>query len=145
MQLIEIPVSSKNYLFQQFSCKEQSIRFQYTSQAIQNIELILTTDMTSWIKLQDDRLFGFKEDICGPIFGGQFNAFKDYIITIGLKAQEITMLSIMWEKEPLEQFIQKKKVLNALSDPQNYRLYSVMQQFTPKTQWGMTTTYFNEA
>lgn len=145
MKLVEVPIDLQNHFFPNLPCKKQVLQFFFTDQMIKDIQLVLTGTMHAWIQVQDERWFSYRKDICGPIFGGQFHAFKDYNITVGLKSQEITMLSILWEKEELEKFLEKKDVQNILNNPNCYRLYSVMQQFTPKTQWGMTTTYFNEA
>ena len=112
---------------------------------IQEVRLVLTGNIQTWLQVQNERWFAYRKDICGPVFGGEFHALKDYIITVGLNNQESTMLSIFWSGEELEDFINKKEVQKLLTDPNCYRLYSVMQNFTPKTQWGMTTTYFNEA
>ena len=145
MQLVEIPLSLENHFFPNLPCQKQVLQFYFTDHMIQDVQLVLTGNIQTWIQIQDEKWFAFRKDICGPIFGGEFHAFRDYLITVGLNAQDITMLSILWEKEDLQLFLQKKDVQNILSNPTCYRLYSVMQQFTPKTQWGMTTTYFNEA
>ena len=145
MQFIEISIHSNHPLVPQLPCKEQRLRFSLTQQSIQEIQLVLTGDIHTWVQIQDQKLFAYQKNICGPIFGGEFQAFKDYIITAGLRSQDVTMLSVLWEREDLETFVKKQGVHRILTNPSSYRLYSVMQQFNAKTQWGMTTTYFNEA
>jgi hypothetical protein len=95
----------------------------------------------AWVQIQEEVLFNYRPEICGPVFGGGFNPTKEYIITVGLKPEHVTVLSILFEGEDLLEWLLSPSNSVDLSDSENYLLYSVMQQITPKTQWGMTTTY----
>ena len=77
--------------------------------------------------------------------GFGFNHQKEYIFTIGLQSDQVTILSILAE-DPSSVL---KTLCTAEHNPDflnlnSYLLLSVMQQVTPKTQWGMTTTYYKE-
>ena len=109
MQVIEISIHSNHPLVPQLPCKEQLLRFSLAQQSIQEVQLVLTGDIHTWIQIQDQQLFAYQQNICGPIFGGEFHAFKDYIITAGLRSQDVTMLSVLWEKEDLETFVKKTR------------------------------------
>ena len=98
-----------------------------------------------WEQIQSKPMFSYADEICGPIMGFGFDNKKEYIFTIGLQADQVTLLSILVGSE--------SNILNTLlnteknpifADENSYLLLSVMQQVTPKTQWGMTTSYYKE-
>ena len=95
-----------------------------------------------WQKIQNEALFAYTADICGPIMGGSFSSKKEFIFTIGLHPDQVTLLSILADS-PATAF---HTLLNLKQNPsfvdiRFYRLLSVMQQVTKKTQWGMSTTF----
>ena len=105
-----------------------------------HVEVVGTHDQ--WEMIQTEKLFGYSPDIVGPIFGGQFDENKHYCFTLRLRPDQATLLGVLLESpkdaittfctSDLEHFIRKAE---------SYWLVSVMQQQTPKTQWGMTTKY----
>ena len=115
-----------------------------SEQALYHVRLELFGEELLWNTITENRLFHYSEEICGSIFGGSFSKDKPYIITLSLKPDLIGMLSITADdKKNLapELFYEHNDVLRQ-SD--SWLLLSVMQQKTPKTQWGMTTSFFKE-
>ena len=77
--------------------------------------------------------------------GFGFNARKEYIFSVGLQPDQTTILSILSETaDTALDTLTKAEHNPAFVDLKSYRLLSVMQQVTSKTQWGMTTTYYKE-
>ena len=98
-----------------------------------------------WEQIQSKPMFSYADEICGPIMGFGFHRKKEYIFTIGLQSDQVTILSIV--KEPTSNVLEtllRAEHNPAFLDLNSYLLLSVMQQVTPKTQWGMTTTYYKE-
>ena len=140
MAIIEIPIS-ESFLPKELKASKLEIMVRHQNTTIQDIRVSFYSTALGWLFMQSERLFNYTEDICGPIFGGGFNPAKDYIITIGVKPEHVTVLSILYDGESLAEWLFGSSTAIDLSDPNNYLLYSVMQQITPKTQWGMSTTF----
>jgi hypothetical protein len=113
----------------------------HQNSTIQDLRISFHSKAMDWVRIQKDALFNYSPDICGPVFGGGFNPTREYIITVGLKPEQVTVLSILFEGGNLLEWLFSPSNTVDLSNPDNYLLYSVMQQVTPKTQWGMTTTF----
>ena len=109
--------------------------------SIKDLRISFHCTSDAWVQIQQEALFNYASDICGPVFGGGFNPSKEYIVTVGLKPEHLIVLSILFEGEDLVNWLFDSSNTVDLTNPQNYLLYSVMQQVTPKTQWGMTTTF----
>ena len=74
--------------------------------------------------------------------GGKFSPHKEFIFTIRLKSEHVTMISILAESPSKALHLLKSKDYPVFSQQESYLLISVMQQITPKTQWGMTTSFY---
>ena len=141
MSILERSIDTSNPLFVSLNISQATVNIEYHNSSITDIRIIFLCDLSGWITIQDEGLFGHRPEICGAVFGGGFNPTKAYTITIGMKAEHVTILSILYAEEILEEWIFQAPQSNVLSEQKNYVLYSVMQQATPKTQWGMTTSY----
>jgi len=105
-----------------------------------HVDVVGTHDQ--WIAIQEEGLFGYNPDIAGPIFGGDFDPNKNYHFTLRLRPDQATLFGVLLEspKEAINAFC-KADPNHFVRKAQSYWLVSVMQQQTPKTQWGMTTKY----
>ena len=121
--------------------RDAKIEVQYNGASLTDVRISFACGMREWIEIQDQRMFGYSPEVCGPIFGGGFNPTKDYLVTVGLKASQITALSILYDGEDINQWLVGEQAVRFLSNQENFLLFAVMQQVTPKTQWGLTTTY----
>ena len=120
---------------------KQSITLYASDLGLIRVSLELHTDAQGWVALKDQSLFGYSPDICGPILGGGFNPTKPYYITVDLHSDHLTLLGILYNGEPVEEWMEQDSVSATLRAAENFLLISTLQPITPKTQWGMTTTY----
>jgi hypothetical protein len=140
MSITEIPLE-KSLFPSELGATNFRLFVSHQSDTIQDLRISFDSRVMAWVQIQEEVLFNYRPEICGPVFGGGFNPTKEYIITVGLKPEHVTVLSILFEGEDLLEWLLSPSNSVDLSDSENYLLYSVMQQITPKTQWGMTTTY----
>ena len=105
-----------------------------------HVEVAGTHDQ--WQMIQAENLFGYSADIVGPIFGGEFDPEKIYHFTLRLRPDQATLLGVLLEspKDAIQTFC-NSDTDHFIRKGESYWLVSVMQQQTPKTQWGMTTKY----
>ena len=87
-----------------------------------------------------NKLFNYSPDICGPIFGGGFNPSKPYIITVELHSEQLTWLSLSLGDLSIDRWFDTPEMMASFR-PQKFLLISTMQPITPKTKWGMSTTF----
>lgn len=120
---------------------KQSITLYANDLGITKVSMELHTDASGWVVLKDLGLFAYTPDICGPILGGGFNPSKPYYITIDLHSNHLTLLGILYDGEPVEQWIENDSVRSIIRNADNFLLISTLQPITPTMQWGMTTTF----
>ncbi len=120
---------------------EQSITLTTNELGLSRVSIELNTDAHGWVTLKELGLFGYTPDICGPILGGGFNPAKPYYITIDLHSNHLTLLGILYDNEDVATWFLSAAVHAVITDRHNFVLISTLQPITPKTQWGMTTTY----
>ena len=77
MQLKDISIPTEQHFFSDLCSKAQLLRVHFTENSIHHIEIEMTCGMQEWIDIQHKGLFSFRKEICGPIMGGEFKAFKD--------------------------------------------------------------------
>lgn len=119
----------------------QKLTLALSDVGLKNCQIELRCDADGWVAIQEAEAFNYSPDICGPIFGGGFNPLKEYIITVELKSEQLAYLSIMYLSQNIEEWLEDSEVQRLFKDVDNFLLITVMQQFTPKTQWGMSTIY----
>ena len=144
MAFTEHTINAEHFLFNTFDnlrWLEQRIRLRHSELGWQKVSLEMVTDADGWVALKEHQLFNYSPDICGPIFGGGFNPSKPYIITVELHSEQLTWLSLSLGDLPIEKWFSTPEMLSVLSDPQKFLLISTMQPITPKTKWGMSTTF----
>ena len=145
MSIEEYTLETDNFLVRALNIKDVVATIIARGDKIVDIRLEFRGDHAIWERIKTEPLFAYKKEICGPIMGFGFKSDKEYIFTVGLLPDQITILSILAEStdKALETLL-KATTNPAFLDLRSYRLLSVMQQITPKTQWGMTTTYYRE-
>ena len=145
MRAEEFAVQEENFLSLLLDVKDVVITVLSNNDTIVDINIEFRGPHSVWEQIQSKSMFSYADEICGPIMGFGFNNQKEYIFTIGLQSDQVTMLSILTESESsvLETLL-KAEHHPSFREQKSYHLLSVMQQMTPKTQWGMTTTYYKE-
>ena len=145
MRAEEFTINETNFLSRALGVKDVVATVFSNNDTVVDIHIEFRGQHTVWEQIQSKAMFSYSEDICGPIMGFGFNNQKEYIFTIGLSSDQVTILSILTESTTavLETLL-KAEHNPAFAELESYLLLSVMQQVTPKTQWGMTTTYYKE-
>ena len=145
MSIEEYTLDVDNFLVKALGVKDVVATIISRGNKIVDVRLEFRGAHSMWEKIKTEPLFAYKEEICGPIMGFGFKSNKEYIFTVGLLPDQITILSILSEStdKALETLLQAA-THPAFLELTSYRLLSVMQQVTPKTQWGMTTSYYKE-
>jgi len=143
MSVEEFALEEDNFLSKRLPIKKVLVTIFSHGNKVIDTRIEFTGDNLLWERIMEKSMFSYKEDICGPIMGGRFKNNKDFVFTIGLKPDQVTILSILAEG-PSNAL---KTLLSAEHNPAfhdftSYRLLAVMQNVTPKTQWGMTTSYY---
>ena len=112
---------------------------------VYGIRLEITGADADWEQIKSQGLFHYSPEICGPIFGGAFNPTRPHTFTVELVAEHVMTVAIL-SPTPAEawQVLAEAEPDSPLRSTQSWRLLSVMQQRTPRTQWGLTTTFFGE-
>ena len=145
MRAEEFTINKENFLSHLLDIKDVVVTILSNNNTVVDIHIEFRGLHNVWEQIQSQPMFSYTEEICGPIMGFGFDNKKEYIFTIGLQADQVTLHSILAESTSniLETLLNTEKS-PAFADPKSYLLLSVMQQVTPKTQWGMTTTYYKE-
>ena len=105
-----------------------------------HVDIVGTHDQ--WNTIKEQGLFGYNEEVAGPIFGGDFDPTKNYHFSLRLRPDQATLLGVLLENptDAIQAFTQAAPD-HFIRQAESYWVVSVMQQKTPKTQWGMTTKY----
>ena len=145
MGIQEHHLDSDNFISQSLSVGNVVATIFSQGSQVTNVRFEFSGDLQTWELIKEKKFFSFSEDICGSIMGGSFNPKKEFICTVGLKSEQVTILSIFCE-QPEDAFgiLRKAKDNPAFLSLDSYQLLSVMQQMTPKTQWGMVTSFYKE-
>ena len=144
MAFTQHTIDAEHFLFSTFDdlqWLEQRIELQHSDLGWQKVSIEMITNADGWVALKEHKLFNYSPDICGPIFGGGFNPSKPYIITVELHSEQLTWLSLSLGDLPIADWFSTPEMMTVLSDPQKFLLISTMQPITPKTKWGMSTTF----
>jgi len=143
MKIEEIEITEDIFISQYLSVKDIVLTMFSNENEVEDIQLEFRGEHAVWEKITADGLFSYSENICGPIMGGRFSPKKEFIFTIRLQSEQVTILSILSESpSKAVDTLLKSQENPAFSKPESYLLISVMQQVTPKTQWGMTTSFY---
>ena len=145
MGVQEYTLSGDNFISKRLDVHNVTCTIFSHGKQVTNVRFEFVGDQVLWENIKRDGLFSYSDDICGPIMGGRFNPQKEFIFTIGLSTDQVTVLSILCEK-PEDAF---EVLASAKDNPsflrlESYQILSVMQQMTPKTQWGMVTSFYKE-
>ena len=145
MGVEEFTLEDRNFISDALQVRDVVITVISSGDKIIDIRIEFRGDHAIWEQIKSESLFAYKEEICGPIMGFGFNPKKEYVFSVGLQSDQVTILAILAESpsNALETLL-KAAHNPAFLDLKSYRLLSVMQHVTPKTQWGMTTTYFKD-
>ena len=145
MGVEEYTLEGENFVSKSLDVKDVVVTIISQGDKIVDVQAEFRGAHQIWEKIKAEGLFAYKEEICGPIMGFGFNRRKEYIFSVGLQPDQTTILSILAETpaSALETLL-KAEHNPAFVDLKSYRLLSVMQQVSSKTQWGMTTTYYKE-
>lgn len=145
MSITSTDITTEQFLFQYENgpiWSKQVLTLHHSDFGIEKLSIEMTTDGAGWAALKDLKLFQFRPEICGPVFGGGFNPSKPYLITVEMHSNNLTLLSILHDNASnLEDWITEPTVSNALQDSAQFLLISTMQSITPTIQWGMSTIY----
>ena len=102
-------------------------------------------DATDWERIQAHGWFGVRPDVLGPVFGGGFSAARPYVFTLQLQPLVFAPLGLIADgPEDLVDLLRGQAPNAAVRQPDAWRLLSVMQRQSPKVQFGLTTTYFDQ-
>ena len=113
---------------------------------VYGVRLEFTGDHDLWADIQQAGRFGYRKEICGPIFGGAFRLDLPLLFTVELVPEQAQILAALAEgPQTAHEVLQRAPAGSALRRSESWRLLSVMQQRTPKVQWGLTTTYLRES
>lgn len=113
---------------------------------VHGIRLEFSGDHNLWDEVRARGLFHHSDDICGPIFGGQFRLDLPFLFTVELVPSQVAVLAALTIRpEAAHEVLEHAPPESPLRRPESYRLLSVMQQRTPKVHWGLTTTWFRES
>ena len=143
MKIEEIEIKEEIFLSQYLAVKDIVLTMFSNENKVEDIQLEFRGEHSIWERIISDGLFSYSEDVCGTIMGGRFSPKKEFIFTIRLKSEQVTILSILAESpsKAIDTLLRSKDN-PAFSQQESYLLTSVMQQVTPKTQWGMTTSFY---
>ena len=145
MKAEEFTIDNDNFLSRELDIKDVVATIFSNNATVVDIHIEFRGLHAVWEQIKSKPMFSYAEEICGPIMGFGFNNQKEYIFTIGLQSDQVTILSILTEStSSILETLLKAEHNPAFLDFNSYQLLSVMQQVTPKTQWGMTTTYYKE-
>lgn len=143
MKIEEFAISEDNFLSKHIQTKNVVVTIFSDENKVQDVHIEFHGDHSLWESITSNKLFSYSEAICGPIMGGSFRKHKDYIFTIKLREEQVTVLSILAEAPSRALHTLLQSTHNpAFSNLESYLLLSVMQQVTPKTQWGMNTSFY---
>ena len=133
----------QNPILSNFPVSPVTVVIDATDNALYALRIEFSGDEAMWTHIKQDKLFGYSDEACGPIMGGHFLTDRPLMFTINLSYESLQLLSILAEDpHQAHTLIANAEPDSPLRDTRSYQLLSVMQQRTPKTQWGLTTTYF---
>ncbi|MES2638699.1 MAG: hypothetical protein V4850_04435 [Myxococcota bacterium] len=113
---------------------------------VYGVRLEFTGGELLWADIQQAGRFGCRADICGPIFGGAFRLDRPLLFTVELVPQQAQILAALAEgPHKAHEVLEQAPAGSALRRSESWRLLSVMQQHTPRVQWGLTTTWLHES
>ena len=142
MSVEEFALGEDNFLSNFLDIKDVVVTIISEGDKIVEVQIEFHGSNVVWQKIQEEALFAYSADICGPIMGGGFSSKKEFIFTIGLHPDQVTLLSILADSPATAfQTLLERKHNPSFIDIRFYRLLAVMQQVTKKTQWGMSTTF----
>ena len=142
VKIEEIEIREDIFLSQYLFVKDIVLTMFSNENTVEDIQLEFRGKHLIWEKIISGGPFSHSEEICGTIMGGRFSPKKDFIFTVRMKSEQKSILSILADSpsNAIETLL-KSKDNPAFSQQESYLLTSVMQHATPKTQWGMTTSF----